>query len=189
MQLLAKYILHATESVLVACKATYIHNRRDLVWIENFSNYFRRRYRDSPGSQQNTCDSPIALCHAAPSSTLSAPWIRNLIKTMEKQEKYHGELNEFKRMTEEEAHEQGGTTAVAQWYRSTGTSFAAGGRTSPPSSRLIRDQGLIKLAITALDGAGFVDKRAPARFVFATVTARRSGSNPWCNAARYPRWA
>ncbi|KYN06386.1 hypothetical protein ALC62_02724 [Cyphomyrmex costatus] len=32
----------------------------------------------------------------------------------------------------------------------------------PPSSRLIRDRELIKLAIMALDGADFVDKRTPA---------------------------
>jgi len=40
-------------------------------------------------------------------ATLSTPRIRNLIKTMEKQEKYHRELNEFERMTEEGAREQG----------------------------------------------------------------------------------
>lgn len=79
---------------------------------------------------------------------------------MEKQEKYHGELNEFERMTEEGAHEQGETSP--QHGRSTGTSFTSGGRTPPPSSRLIRDRGLIKLAIMTLDGADFVDKRAPA---------------------------
>lgn len=72
---------------------------------------------------------------------------------MEKQEKYRGELNEFERMTEKGAHEQGETSP--QHGPSIGTSFTSGGRTSPPSSRLIRDRGLIKLAIMALDGADF----------------------------------
>jgi len=70
---------------------------------------------------------PPLPCHAAPLSSLSAARIRNLIKTMEKQEKYHRELNEFERMTEEGAREQGEPSP--QHGGSTGTSSATDERT------------------------------------------------------------
>lgn len=53
---------------------------------------------------------------------------------MEKQEKYHGELNEFERMTEEGAHEQGETSP--QHGQSTGASFTSGAEGHP---RLLLD--------------------------------------------------
>lgn len=55
------------------------------------------------------------------------------------------------------AREQG----EVQRSESTGTSSATSEKTPPSSSRLIKDRELIKLAIMALDGADFVDKRAP----------------------------
>lgn len=71
---------------------------------------------------------PPLPCRAAPSVyPLRAPGIRNLIKTVEKQEKYRRELNEFERMTEEGAREQGEPSP--QYGGSIGTSSAADGRT------------------------------------------------------------
>lgn len=101
-------------------------------------------------------------------------------------------------MTEEGACEQG--EPPPQHGGGIGIFLRNGRKDTPPSSGLIRDRELIKLAIMgALDGADFVDKPCllfspfppspfPSRpgLVFVAVSARRSGSNPWCNAVRTP---